>query len=129
MVDYVFTHYNKNVIKRSVLFSARFAAGFWVIYNFFFGRLLVSMAMRFVVEDIQYHAPQYGPRWYSLGLAIRLFLTALPITMFMESVHLVCQHFLTMVCSSGNEHVRAFFLDLFVDRLTQTNLFFCFFRE
>ncbi|GJJ75834.1 nucleoporin NDC1 [Entomortierella parvispora] len=96
MVDYVFTHYRKKVVKRSLLFSARFATAFWIIYNFFFGRLLVSMAMRFVAEDIQYHAPQYGPRWYSFGLAFRLFLTSLPITMFMESVHLVCQHFLTM---------------------------------
>jgi len=123
MVDYVFTHYHKNVVKRSVLLSARFAAAFWVIYNLFFGRLLVSMAMRFVAEDIQYHAPQYGPRWYSFGLAIRLFLTALPITMFMESVHLVCQHFLTMVCYFGNECCRiSFTVDQ--DSLKRTNLLF-----
>ncbi|KAG0052907.1 Nucleoporin NDC1 [Gryganskiella cystojenkinii] len=95
MVDYVFTRYWESVVKKSIRFSARLAAGFWIIYNFFLGRLFVKLAMRFVAEDIMYHAPQYGPRWYSFGLAIRLFITSLSLSVFLESVHLVCQHFLT----------------------------------
>jgi hypothetical protein len=55
------------------------------------------MVMRFAAEDILYHAPKYGPRWYSIGLALRLFITSFSFAVFTESVHILCDHFLTKV--------------------------------
>ncbi|KAF9122166.1 Nucleoporin NDC1 [Mortierella sp. 14UC] len=94
-VDYIFNNYWKRVVSNAGEFSFRITGVFWIVYNFVLSRVLVNSAMRFVADDILYHAPQYGPRWYSLGLAIRLFLTSFSISIFLESVHLVCDHFLS----------------------------------
>ncbi|KAF8933654.1 Nucleoporin NDC1 [Haplosporangium gracile] len=94
-VDYIFNNYWKQVISSAGAFSLRITGAFWIVYNILLSRLLVNSAMRFVADDILYHAPQYGPRWYSLGLAIRLFFTSFSISIFLESVHLVCDHFLS----------------------------------
>ncbi|KAG0379103.1 Nucleoporin NDC1 [Mortierella sp. AD032] len=93
-VDYIFNNYWKQVVSNAGEFSLRITGAFWIVYNIVLSRLLVNSAMRFVADDILYHAPQYGPRWYSLGLAIRLLLTSFSISVFLESVHLVCDHFL-----------------------------------
>ncbi|KAF9140671.1 Nucleoporin NDC1 [Mortierella sp. GBA39] len=93
-VDYIFNNYWKQVVSSAGAFSLRITGAFWIVYNILLSRVLVNSAMRFVADDILYHAPQYGPRWYSLGLAIRLFFTSFSISIFLESVHLVCDHFL-----------------------------------
>ncbi|OAQ34698.1 hypothetical protein K457DRAFT_28086 [Linnemannia elongata AG-77] len=94
-VDYIFNNYWKQVVSSAGAFSLRITGAFWIVYNILLSRLLVNTAMRFVADDILYHAPQYGPRWYSLGLAIRLFFTSFSISIFLESIHLVCDHFLS----------------------------------
>ncbi|KAF9154874.1 Nucleoporin NDC1 [Linnemannia schmuckeri] len=94
-VDYIFNNYWKQVVSSAGAFSLRITGAFWIVYNILLSRLLVNSAMRFVADDILYHAPQYGPRWYSLGLVIRLFFTSFSISIFLESVHLVCDHFLS----------------------------------
>ncbi|ORZ10275.1 nucleoporin protein Ndc1-Nup [Lobosporangium transversale] len=94
-VDHIFNNYRKGVIKKSARFAYRLTLIFWFSYNILLSRFLVNMAMRLAAEDILYHAPQYGPRWYSIGLALRLFFTAFSIAAFMESVHLLCDQFLS----------------------------------
>ncbi|KAF9940330.1 Nucleoporin NDC1 [Modicella reniformis] len=94
-VEYIFNHYWKGVVKKSARFAYRLTAMFWFGYNILLSRFLLSMAMRFAAEDILYHVPQYGPRWYSIGLALRLFITSFSLAVFAESVHTLCDHFLT----------------------------------
>ncbi|KAG0248617.1 Nucleoporin NDC1 [Mortierella polycephala] len=94
-VEHIFNNYWERVFSRSARFSFRLTAAFWVGYNILLSRFLVNMSMRLVSEEILYHAPQYGPRWYSLGLAIRLFSMSFSITAFAESIHLLCDHILT----------------------------------
>ncbi|KAF9430131.1 Nucleoporin NDC1 [Entomortierella beljakovae] len=94
-VEHIFNNYRKEALKKSFRFAVRLTAAFWVVYNILLSRILVNMAMKFVAEDISYHSPQYGPRWYSIGLAIRLFFTAFSISVFMESVQILCDHFLS----------------------------------
>ncbi|KAG0288473.1 Nucleoporin NDC1 [Linnemannia gamsii] len=94
-VDYIFNNYWKQVVSSAGAFSLRITGTFWIVYNILLSRLLVNSAMRFTTDDILYHAPQYGPRWYSFGLATRLFFTSFSISIFLESVHLVCDHFLS----------------------------------
>ncbi|KAG0321998.1 Nucleoporin NDC1 [Linnemannia gamsii] len=94
-VDYIFNNYWKQVVSSAGAFSLRITGTFWIVYNILLSRLLVKSAMRFVANDIHYHVPQYGPRWYSFGLVIRLFFTSFSISIFLESVHIVCDHFLS----------------------------------
>ncbi|KAF9088678.1 Nucleoporin NDC1 [Mortierella sp. GBA35] len=93
-VDYIFNNYWKQVFSISGKLAFKTTGAFWIIYNIIFSRVLVNSAMRFVADEILYHAPQYGPRWYSFGLMTRLFFTSLSISVFLDSVHLVCDHFL-----------------------------------
>ncbi|KAG0230293.1 Nucleoporin NDC1 [Mortierella sp. GBA43] len=93
-VEHVFNHYWKGVVKKSARFAYQLTTKFWLVYNIILSRFLINMAMRFAAEDILYHAPQYGPRWYSIGLALRLFITSFSLAVFAESVHVLCDHFL-----------------------------------
>ncbi|KAG0197320.1 Nucleoporin NDC1 [Mortierella sp. GBA30] len=93
-IKYIYTNYWTRVISKAAWLSSRITAAFWVGYNILLSRFLVNTAMRLVAEDIIYHAPQYGPRWYSIGLATRLFVTSFSVVVFLESVHLVCDYFL-----------------------------------
>ncbi|KAG0370169.1 Nucleoporin NDC1 [Gamsiella multidivaricata] len=93
-VEYIFSHYWKGAVKKSARFAFKLTSAFWFGYNIFLSRFLVNSAMRLVAEDILYHAPQYGPRWYSIGLATRLYFTSFSIAVFMESIHILCDQFL-----------------------------------
>ncbi|KAF9353822.1 Nucleoporin NDC1 [Mortierella sp. NVP85] len=93
--EHVFNHYWKGVVKKSARFAYQLTTRFWFGYNILLSRFLIRMAMRFAAEDILYHAPKYGPRWYSIGLALRLFITSFSFAVFTESVHILCDHFLT----------------------------------
>jgi hypothetical protein len=101
-VDYIFNNYWKQVVSSAGAFSLRITGTFWIVYNILLSRLLVKSAMRFVANDIHYHVPQYGPRWYSFGLVIRLFFTSFSISIFLESVHIVCDHFLSKVTTRSS---------------------------
>ncbi|KAI1310227.1 Nucleoporin NDC1 [Mortierella claussenii] len=94
-VEHIFNNYWKGVVKKAGHFASRLTFTFWFGYNILLSRFLVNTAMRFSTDDILYHAPQYDPRWYSLGLALRLFITSFSIVAFMESVHILCDQFLT----------------------------------
>ncbi|KAF9965576.1 Nucleoporin NDC1 [Mortierella alpina] len=93
-IKFVHTNYWTHVVCQAVWFSSRMTAAFWIGYNILLSRFLVNIAMRLASEDILYHAPQYGPRWYSIGLATRLFFSSFSLAVFFESVHLLCDHFL-----------------------------------
>ncbi|KAF9933561.1 Nucleoporin NDC1 [Linnemannia zychae] len=93
--NYIFNNYWKQAVSSATTFSMRITGTFWIVYNILLSRILINIAMRFVADDIVYYAPQYGPRWYSIGLATRLFFTSFSISIFLESVHLVCDHFLS----------------------------------
>ncbi|KAG0315476.1 Nucleoporin NDC1 [Dissophora globulifera] len=95
MVDFIFVNYWKGVVKKSASFAWTFAYRFWFSYNIIFSRFMIRLARRFAAEDIYSHLPQYGPRWYHFSLFFRLFLTAFSLSMFTESVHILCDHFLT----------------------------------
>ncbi|KAF9102501.1 Nucleoporin NDC1 [Mortierella sp. AM989] len=95
-VEHVFNNYWKGAVKKSARLASRFTFTFWFGYNILLSRFLLNMTMRFVADEILFHAPQYGPRWYSIRLAIRLFITSFSISVFTESVHILCDHFLSL---------------------------------
>ncbi|KAF8928387.1 Nucleoporin NDC1 [Dissophora ornata] len=94
-VEHIFNNYWKGVVKKSARLASRFTVYFWFGYNILLSRFLVRTAMRFAAEEILYHVPQYGPRWYHIGLPLRLFFTSFSMAVFAESVHILCDHFLT----------------------------------
>ncbi|KAF9418610.1 Nucleoporin NDC1 [Podila epigama] len=85
----------REIISKSWTFAAKFTSIFWIVYNIFLSRFLIRIAMRLVAEDILYHIAQYGPRWYSIKLASRLFWGTFVTTALLESVHAICDQFLS----------------------------------
>lgn len=86
-----------HIAKKSALFASFFTVLFWFGYNIFLSPILIRMAMNFIAKDVLYHSPQHGPRWWSIGLAFRLFWNTLITTALLESVHAICDQFLSKV--------------------------------
>ncbi|KAF9998568.1 Nucleoporin NDC1 [Entomortierella chlamydospora] len=95
-VEHIFNNYWKGAIKKSARMASRVTVAFWFGYNIILSRILMNMATGFTVEEIRFHAPQYGPRWYSIRLAFRLFITSFTISVFTESLQILCDHFLSL---------------------------------
>ncbi|KAF9583147.1 Nucleoporin NDC1 [Lunasporangiospora selenospora] len=104
-VEYIYGNFQKKALTKAWSFSWRMATYFWIVYNILLSRPLVNMAMRFVSEDIRYHAPQYGPRWYSVGLAIELLLASVSISIFFETLHLLCDRILTKTMNATTSSI------------------------
>ncbi|KAG0339340.1 Nucleoporin NDC1 [Podila humilis] len=81
--------------RKSIKFAWRFTSSFWIVYNLFFSPILITLTMRFVPEEILYHMPQYGPRFYSIKLACRLIWNTTISTALLEAVHTLCDQFLS----------------------------------
>ncbi|KAI9240731.1 MAG: nucleoporin protein Ndc1-Nup [Podila humilis] len=101
-------HVRSNLVhigKKSALFASIFTVLFWFGYNIFLSPILIRMAMKFIAKDVLYHSSQHGPRWWSIDLAFRLFWNTFITTALLESVHAICDQFLSKTMEVTNTSV------------------------
>ncbi|KAG0087030.1 Nucleoporin NDC1 [Podila epicladia] len=101
-------HVRSNLVrigKKSMLFAGVFTSAFWIVYNIFWSPIAIRVVMKFIATDVLYHSSRHGPRWWSIGLAFRLFWNTFITTALLESVHAICDQFLSKTMEVTNTSV------------------------
>ncbi|KAG0324536.1 Nucleoporin NDC1 [Podila horticola] len=95
-----------NMIVETVLFRpAEGPDRDYTHFTMYISPIAIRVVMKFIATDVLYHSSRHGPRWWSIGLAFRLFWNTLITTALLESVHAICDQFLSKTMEVTNTSV------------------------